>query len=203
MRYFPTIATLFLLVLAGCSTPPGREARLPPLHPSPIVVREFAFSPSGITLDPTLGYSLSRGTPGVAPRKRAEALGRAAAFNLAAAMSRELRQYGYDVVAGRAAVLAPGGRALVVTGDFRHINEGHRHEGAGVTARIVISYRRAGAAPQQLIAFTLDSRRLPREGLVPAAGLHGEDVNHEATRLGAAVGQYVAEVARTEHWPHS
>jgi hypothetical protein len=201
MRSVPIVAAVFLLVLAGCATQPVDEAGLPSLHPSPIVVHELAFSPGVVTLDPTLGYSLSRGVPGVPPRQRADALGRAAAFNLADAMSRELRQYGYDVVGGDDGSPQPRERALIVSGDFRHIDEGRRHEGAGVAAGIAIDYVSGGAPPQRLISFDLDSRRLPREGVLPAAGPHGEDVNYEATRLGAAIGQYVAELAQTEHWP--
>jgi hypothetical protein len=202
MRWFPIATVLLLLALVGCAPPPAGESGLPPLHPSPIVVSEFAFSPAVVTLDPTLGYSLSRGTPSVPPHQRADTIGRAAAFNLADAISRALRRYGYDVVAGNDGAPSAGERTLTVSGDFRRIDEGRRHEGASVSAGIAIDYMTAGAVSQRLISFTLDSRRLPRQGLVPAAGRHGEDVNYEATRLGVAIGQYVAELAQREHWPH-
>jgi hypothetical protein len=203
MRLLPLAALLSLLVLFGCAPRHAEESSFPVVNlasASPIIVHEFAFSPRIVTLDPTLGYSLQRGAPGVSPSRRAEALGRAAAFNLADTMSRELKQQGYDVVAGSNAP-QPGEPALVVTGDFRRIYEGHRHAGANIAVAVAIDFESAGAAPQRLIAFSLDSRRLPREGFVPAAGLHGEDVNYEATRLGATIGHYVARLARTERWP--
>ncbi len=204
MRLVPFAALLLLLVLFGCAPRHAEELSFPVADMSspslsPIVVYEFAFSPGIVTLDPTLGYSLARGAPGVSPQQRAEALGRAAAFNLADTMIRELKQRGYDVVAGSGAP-QPGERTLVVSGDFSRIYEGHRHAGAAIAVGVAIDYESSGAAPQRLTAFSLDSRRLPREDRV-RAGLHGEDVNYEATRLGAVIGRYIADVARTEHWP--
>jgi hypothetical protein len=201
MRWFSPAAVLLLLALAGCAGQHSEETASAPFPASPIIVHEFAVSPGGVMLDPTLGYSLHRGMPGVPPQQRAEALGRAAAFNLADAMSRELRRLGYDVVTGEDAAKLPVERALVVSGDFRQIFEGHRHEGAGVSVAVAIDYQSAGTPGRRLIAFALDSRRLPREGLVPVAGRHGEDVNYEATRLGAVIGRYVADLAKRDRWP--
>jgi hypothetical protein len=203
MRLLPVAALLSLLVVVSCAPQNANETSFSGADASsasPIVVHEFTFSPGIVTLDPTLGYSLARGEPGVSPQKRAEALGRAAAFNLADAAIGELKLLGYDVMAGADAP-RPGERALVVTGDFRRIYEGHRHAGASIMVGVTIDYESSGAAPQRLTAFSLDSQRLPREDLVPVAGLHGEDVNYEATRLGAAIGHYIARLARTERWP--
>ena len=197
---FVSLVALLLLGLAACA-PQNREPTFPSMHPYPIVVREFAFSPGVVTLDPTLGYSLDRGSPGVPRTERADALGRAAAFNLADAASRELIRLGYDAVSGTDGVAATAARALVVSGDFQHIYEGHRHEGAGVDVSVAIDYEAAGEPPQRLTTFVLDSRRLAHEGLVPIAGEHGEDVNYEATRLGAAIGRYVAQIAQSDRWP--
>jgi hypothetical protein len=199
MRIGPLACALFL-GLAGCASQ-NREPEFPLAHRNPIIVHEFAFSPGVVALDPTLGYSLYRGSPGVPREQRAEALGRAAAFNLADALSRELSQLGYDVMSGEDGPTAPGERALIVNGDFRHIYEGHRHEGANAEVNIAIDYQLAGQPPQRLTGFVLDSQRLQSEGLVPAAGQHGEDVNYEATRLGAAIGRYVAELAQSNRWP--
>lgn len=198
MRFVP-IPLLVLLAVAGCA-PQHREPAFSSSHPNPIVVRDFAFTPAVVTLDPTLGYSLHRGAPGVPRTERAEALGRAARFNLTDAISRELSQLGYDVVTGDEPAAAPPQRALVVGGAFQRIYEGQRHRGASVEAEITVDYQAAGE-PQRLTAFMLDSRRLPHEGLVVAAGEHGEDVNYEATRLGAAIGRYVGELAQGNRWP--
>ena len=205
MRWLPFAAVVLPFALAGCAPRHAEAPAFPAVDapsPSPIIVREFAFSPRVVTLDPTLGYSLAGGTA-VPPRQRAEALGRAAAFNLADTLSREIKRLGYDVVAGGDGPLRPGERALIVTGEFRRIYEGHRHADADIAVTVAIDYASAGAAPQRLVAFDLDGRRLPREGLVAAAGPHGEDVNYEATRLGTVIGRYVARLAQTEHWPSS
>ena len=52
---------LFLIFLAGCG--PQYEAQT--AHPNPILIREFAFSPAIVTLDPSFGFSLYRGEQGV------------------------------------------------------------------------------------------------------------------------------------------
>jgi hypothetical protein len=196
----PPLAFALLFVLAGCARQ-NTEPAFPPGHLNPIVVDEFAVGARDVTLDPTLGYSLERGLPGVPHEERAAAIGRAAAFTLAAALSRELTRDGYDVVAGEDAALAPAQRALIVSGDFQHINEGIRHEGASVEVGVAVDYQGGSTGAQRLTAFALDSRRLPRDGPVAVAGRHGEDVNYEATRLGAAIGRYVAELARSNRWP--
>ncbi|HTV90421.1 MAG TPA: hypothetical protein VME41_15500 [Stellaceae bacterium] len=194
------VAALSLLVVAGCATRHTEETGTP-AHSNPIVIDQFAVSPGVITLDPTLGYSLNRGAPGVPRRERAEAVGRAAAFNLGDAIRRELQGLGYDVVSGDEAAVQSAERALIVSGAFRHIDEGRRHEGASVAVDVTIEFEDAGQPPHRLTAFTLTSQRLPREDLVPASGRRGEDVNYEASRVGAAVGRYVAQLAQTDHWP--
>jgi hypothetical protein len=201
-------APLGLVVLAGCMPQRVDSAGLPPpAHSNPIIVREFAVSPGVVTLDPSFGFSLYRGAPGVPPPQRAAAVGRAAAFSLADAVSQQLSRLGYDVVdaetAGSPEPGSGGGaRALVVSGDFRRIYEGHRHENASIAVDVAVDYRAPGAAaPQRLASFEIDSRRLLHQGLVAAAGRQGEDVNYEATRLGAAIGRYVGELARADRWP--
>jgi len=200
MRSFLTsvIASFAVAALGGCTA--HRDPAVA-AHPNVIVIQEFAASSGAVTLDPSLGFSLYRGTAGVPPRQRAQSISRAAAFSLADATAQELARLGYDVMHVEAGTAAPAGRALVVNGRFLRIFEGHRHENASVEVRGEIGYRAAGAAPQRLSAFTMDSRRLPNTGLVPAPGRHGTDVNYEATRIGAAIGRYVAAVARANRWP--
>ncbi|HVC55272.1 MAG TPA: hypothetical protein VND95_04915 [Stellaceae bacterium] len=189
-------AVLFAL-LTGCA---AQRAAGPPGHPDVIVVRQFAFSPGVITLDPSFGYSLNHGI-GVTPLRRADSVGRAAAFNLADTATQELRSFGYDAVDAAGATPDTGGRALVVTGAFRRIYEGHRRENASVTVAVEIDELTAGAAPQRLTAFDLDSRRLVRREALPGVSeRHGNDVNYAAMQLGATIAHYVDDLARLNNW---
>jgi hypothetical protein len=186
-------AGLFCLAAAGCAD--QQNAGLP--HPNAIIVREFALSQAAITLDPSFGFSLYRGTPGVPPRQRAASVGRAVAFNIGDAIVEQLRQAGYDSVLSDGTTPEPGGRALIVTGAIRSINEGLRRrvgaENPSVSAYGEIDYRTAaGAAPQRLSSFALDSRQV---------GGGGGDVKAAAVRLGHAIAQSVLEVARRNNWP--
>lgn len=201
MRSFLTAAcAAFLLVaVAGCMQ--HRAATGVDAHPNLIVVREFAFSPGVITLDSSLGFSLNRGEPGVPPARRAESAGRAAAFSLADAITQQLTQLGYDAVHLDAGTPDPGGHSLLVNGSFVGIVEGHRHEGASVSVQAEVDYRTGASALQQLASFPMDSRRLPNQGLAPPAGRLGPDVNYQATRVGDAIGRYVADLARSNRWP--
>lgn len=190
---------LVVALVAGCARQRTPDAA--PGHPNLIVVREFVISRGSVTLDPSLGFSLNRGRPGVSPARRAESVGRAAAFSVADAITEELTRLGYDVMHVEAGGQPPGGRALVVSGFFRRIYEGHRHEYAWVDAETEVDYQAPNGAAQRLSSFDLDSRRLPHRGLVPPAGRHGADVNYQATRIGAAIGRYVADLARVNRWP--
>jgi hypothetical protein len=189
-------------MLAACV--PQQEGRSG--HPNPIIVREFAFSPGVITLDPSFGFSLYRGEPGVPPRQRAAGLGRAVAFNLADAMAQQLSGLGYDALRSDTATAEPGGRALIVGGTFRRINEGYRRrvgaENSSVAVEAQIDYQAAaGAAPQRLAVFQLDSRQVGSTGMVEASARQGADVKAAAARLGAAIARYVGDAARLNKWP--
>jgi hypothetical protein len=176
-----------------------------PGHPNPIIIREFAVSPGVITLDPSFGFSLYRGSPGVPPRQRAAGLGRAVAFNLADALAQQLSSLGYDVVRSDTAAVEPGARAMIVSGTFRHINEGYRRrvgaENSSVGVDIQIDYQPAGAHPQRLTAFPLDSRLVGDGGLTGVSARTTADVKVAASRLGAAIARYVADTARLSKWP--
>jgi len=192
-------ATVFLLViLAGCVPPPEAGATG---RPHPIIVREFAVSPGVVTLDPSFGFSLNRGAPGVPPRQRAASVGRAAAFSLADAITTQLGNLGYDAIRSDTADAAPGGRALIVTGAFRHINEGHRRQNASVAVDVEIGYQTAGTAPQRLTAFHIDSRQIRREKLTRAAARHGADVNSAAAGIARTIADYASDLARSNNWP--
>lgn len=196
-RLFGAAAAMAGLALGGCAS---HQSAGPALHPNLIIVREFALPPGVVTLDPSFGFSLYRGEPGVPPRQRAESVGRAAAFNLADEVVQELTARGYDTVRSDTAVPDPGGRALILTGAFRSIYEGHRHRGTAITADVEIEYQAGDTTPQQLTAFSLDSRRLLA---APLAGVSqsGGGVESAAAQLGAVIGRYVADTARRNNWP--
>jgi len=202
MRSAPiaAVAALFVALLGGCMQGGGA-----PGHPNPIIIREFAVSPAVITLDPSFGFSLYRGSPGVPARQRADGLGRAVAFNLADAMAQQLSSLGYDVIRSDTAAVEAGARALIVSGAFRHINEGYRRrvgaENSSVGVDIQIDYQAAGAYPQRLTAFPLDSRLAGDGGLIGVSTRTGGDVKVAASRLGAAIARYVADTASLSKWP--
>ena len=191
---------LLLFFLAGCTA----QYEAPTTHPNPIVIREFAFSPGIVTLDPSFGFSLYRGERGVPREQRAAGLGRAVAFNLTDAMAEYLSRLGYDVLRSETGTVEPGMRALVVSGIFRRIDEGHRRrvgaENSGVTVDVAIDYQVYGQAPQRLTALQLDSRQVGG-GVIGVSARTRGDVKIAAQQLGAELGRYVAEVARTQKWP--
>src|SRR5258708_38777629 len=118
-------AALFAVALAGCV--PERAGS--PVHPNPIIVREFTFSLGVVTLDPSFGFSLYRGASGVPPSQRAAGVARATAFSLADAITQQLVASGYDAIRADTAVPEPGARAMIVTGAFRQIDAGRRRHG--------------------------------------------------------------------------
>ena len=198
MRLFPSLAAALLIAgLAGCM-PPQREGG--GNHPNLIIVREFAFSPGVVTLDPSLGFSLNRGVPGAPPRERAAAVGRAAAFGVADTIAQRLAGLGYDAVRSDTDAAEPGGRALIVSGSFRQIVEGHRRQNASLAIALEVSQQNGAAAPQRLAGFRLDSRTAPAPPLSEGAARRG-GVNAAAERAGGAIARYVADLARLNHWP--
>jgi Domain of unknown function (DUF4410) len=128
-----------------------------PAHPDLIIVRQFATRGPIVALDPSLGFSLYRGAPGVPPARRAASVARATAFTLAETIAQQLRELGYDAVQSNETGPEPGGRALIVSGAFRSINEGHRRrfaaKDASVAAAAEIEYQIEGAQPQRLMQF--------------------------------------------------
>ena len=168
-------------------------------RPDLIIVRRFATPRRVVALDPSLGFSLQRGHAGVAPSERAASIGRATAFILADTITQQLHDRGYDAVQSDEAGPEPNGRALIVSGAFRSINEGHRRRFAGKDASVAVSVaidrQMHGETPQRLKVFQLDSRRIPQQ-----SGRHGESgVNSAARRLGFVIADAAAELARSEH----
>lgn len=193
------VAILLLAWMAACVPPP---TTVPSGHPNPIIVRDFTASAGVVTLDPSFGFSLYRGAPGVPARTRAASVARAAAFTLADAVASQIAGMGYDAVRSETAEAEPGGRALIVTGAFRQINEGHRRQHASVAVDVEIGYQPGPGVPaQRLTAFPLDSRRIRQDPLIAAAARQGSGVNAAASAVGHAIANYVGDLARANNWP--
>ena len=198
MRSF-LIAGLALLVFSGlglCAESPDTSA--PSSHPDLIIVRRFAAPRRIVVLDPSLGFSLQRGRQGVSPADRAASVARATAFIVADTVAQHLRDRGYKAVPSDAAGPEAGGRALIISGVFRSINEGHRRHFAAKDASVVVSVeidtQTHGETPQRLKNFRLDSRQIPHE-----SGRHREfGVNSAAMRLATMIAHAVAELAHRD-----
>lgn len=204
-RLFVRFLALILLALASCVQQSAEQSTL--VHPNVMIVREFAISPGVVTLDPSFGFSLHRGAPGVPPRQRAAGLGRAAAFEVADSAAERLRELGYDSVRSSGETPEPGARALIVTGAFREINEGYRRrvgaENSHIAADAQVQYVAPGAAPTTILNLRLDSRQLgntaPVTGVSARRG--GGDLNAAARKIGIEIARQIAELARRNNWP--
>lgn len=209
-----------VLVLTACV--PTRNQAGPggyPARPAIVIVRPFEASESVVVLDPSFGFSLQRGMPGVPRTERAAAVERAVAANLSDALTEELKAAGLDAVSVSAAASPRAANALVVSGVFRRINEGLRRRvgqvapGAGasrIVADVQIDYTAPGSAVRQLLALHADSEE-PADGdpsRSPAAagsadefhGLRVADVDADARRVGRTIAQSVIDLARRVNW---
>jgi hypothetical protein len=194
-----TAAAVILFALLGACTAPTDGGGG---HPNLIIVREFSVSSAAISLDPSFGFSLYRGSPGVPPAQRAGSVSRAAAFSVADTVVQQLAALRYDVVKSNTAGAETGGRALIVTGVFREINEGRRRqigaENARVAVDVEITYQAGSAAPFRMMSFPVDSQRTTGDS---GAGRRGATLNAAAERVGRIIAQTTSELARLNHWP--
>jgi hypothetical protein len=191
-------AAILLALLAACTAQQEGGGG----HPNLIIVRDFSVSSAAVTLDPSFGFSLYRGSPGVPPAQRAASVGRAAAFSVADTVVQQLAALGYDVAKSNTAGAERGGRALIVTGVFREINEGRRRqvgaENARVAVDVEINLQPGGAAPLRMMSFPVDSQRTVGDS---GAGRRGATLNAAADRVGRIIAQTTGELARLNHWP--
>jgi hypothetical protein len=192
---------LVLLLTSGCAETESSGLA----HPNVMIVRDFAAPVGVVTLDPSFGFSLNRRESGVPPRQRGAAVARAASFALADSIVERLRAYGYDAVRSQTEQPEPGGRALIVTGAFRKIDEGYRRqvgaENRNVTAEAQVQYVSPDGPPRVLLSQRLDSARVRGEGSVTAAAVRAGGIDVEARKLGAEIARQIADLARRNGWP--
>jgi hypothetical protein len=195
-------AALALLAMAGCVE--GLTVSSGPASDF-IVVSDFALAQGAVRLDPSFGFSLYRGEPGVPAQQRASSIGRAVGFLVADTITDRLRTLGYDAVSTTDPAPMTNARALIVTGTFRQIDEGERRRpnevGSVVIADVQIKAEVPGLAGLQPVqSFTVDSRTAPHVGAQSAATRRETGVNADAARVGAQIAGVVAEVARRNNW---
>jgi hypothetical protein len=196
------LAALPLVALAACAQTGG----LAPGSPSDfIVVGDFTAPPGVVRLDPSFGFSLNRGEPGVPPQQRAASIGRAVAFLVTDTIVERLRALGYDATSTSSPNPAASGyRALVIGGIFRTIDEGQRRrvgdEHSAVIAAVTIRAEQPGGGTQTVQSFTIDSRTAPRVHGASAATRRETGVDADASDVGAEIARVVSEVARRNNW---
>lgn len=169
-----------------------------------IVISDFALPQGVVRLDPSFGFSLYRGEPGVPAQQRAASIGRAVGFLVTDTITDQLRALGYDAVSTTDPSPKTGARALIVTGTFREIDEGERRRpdevGSAVIADVQIKAELPGGGIQPVQSFSVDSRTAPHAGVAGAATRRETGVNADAARIGAQIAAVVAEVARRNNW---
>jgi hypothetical protein len=205
LRFSRVFAGFTLVAVTACAQGAGYG----PASSKPsdfIVVSDFNAPPGIVRLDPTMGFSLNRGEPGVPRQQRAASIGRAVGFLVTDTAVDELRRLGYDAESttnpnpGRS-----GYRALIVSGTFRTIDEGNRRrpgdEHSAVIVSVTIKAELPGGTIQPVQSFTVDSRAAPRaQDRNNGATRRETGVDADATNVGAAIARVVGDVARRNNW---
>jgi len=202
------LAGALAFALAGCELL-GLGATGVPVRPAIIIVRGFEAPEGVVVLDPSFGFSLHRGAPGVPRTERAAAVARAASFAVDDAIVQSLRAAGLD--AAIASEAAPNPDAVTVRGVFTAIDQGRRRSvgrvGPGEGAsRVVADARLDGPGGRQWLAFHADSDRIEaQEGSSPTVQVKGTrlavaDANRDGKRVGQAIGQAIIDFARRSGW---
>jgi hypothetical protein len=196
-------AALSLLALAACAQ--SDATALSGASSDFIVVGDFAVPRGVVRLDPTMGFSLYRGEPGVPAQQRAASIGRAVGFLVTDTIVDRLRALGYDAVStSNPNPPNSGYRALIVSGTFRVIGEGNRRragdEHSAVIAEVAIKAELPGGAIQPVQSFAVDSRSAPKVHDNNGATRRETGVDADATNVGAEIARVVGEVARRNNW---
>ncbi|MGA8401811.1 MAG: hypothetical protein WB697_18125 [Stellaceae bacterium] len=196
------VVALSLSTLAGCA----QNASLGSSNPSDfIVISDFALPQGVVRLDPSFGFSLYRGEPGVPAERRAASIGRAVAFLVTDTIADRLRALGYDATSTTNP--NPAGsvhRALIVSGTFRTIDEGERRHPlqahSAVIADVTIKAELPSGGVQPVQSFTVDSHTAPKVPDENGAARRETGVDADATAVGAEIARVVGEVARRNNW---
>lgn len=203
-RWRRFVVALSSLALGACAQDGGLGGAAKP--PSDfIVISDFVVPQSVVRLDPTMGFSLYRGEPGVPARQRAASIGRAVAFLVTDTVADRLRTLGYDATSTSNPNPAGSGyRALIVSGVFRTIDEGQRRhpsdQHSAVIADVAIKAELPGGGTQPVQNFTVDSRAAPHVHDENGATRRETGVDADATDVGAEIARVVADVARRNNW---
>ncbi|MBV9863006.1 MAG: hypothetical protein JO267_12770 [Alphaproteobacteria bacterium] len=194
-----------LLSIDGCV--PQQEAGDTTGRPQLVVVRSLQAAPGSVVVDPSFGFSLYRGAPGVPLRARAASVTRAASFEIADAVTDALRRLGLDAIRSDTVMPDPERRTLVVHGVFLRLDEGHKRRvgerGSRVVAEIRADYSGPGVAPRQALGLRVDSDQLAGSGAglqQARAGMETADVTADAARVGRVVAAALADLARRQGW---
>lgn len=203
-RLTRVFAAFTLLALAACAQN-GTSISGASKPSDFIVVSDFTVPPGVVRLDPSFGFSLYRGEPGVSPQRRAASIGRAVGFLVTDTVTDRLRGLGYDAVSTTNQNPAGSGyRALIVTGTFRTIDEGQRRHPlearSAVIADVAIKAELPGGSIQPVQSFTVDSRTAPQAQANNGATRRETGVDADATNVGAEIARVVGEVARRNNW---
>jgi len=193
------VMALTLLALAGCV-----EGVVPGPPSDFIVISDFTVPEGAVRLDPSFGFSLYRGSPGVPTAQRAASIGRAVGFLVTDTIQQQLRALGYDAQSTLDPAPHTGHRALLVSGTFREIDEGERRHPnearSAVVADVQIKAEVPGVGISAVQSFSVDSRSAPPAATASAATSRETGVDADAARIGAQIAAVVADVARRNNW---
>ena len=203
-RFRRRVVALPLLALAACA-PDGNGIGGTSKPSDFIVISDFVVPQGTVRLDPTLGFSLYRGEPGVPAERRAASVGRAAGFLVTDTIVDRLRTLGYDAVSTTSPnPVGSGYRALIVSGTFRTIDEGSRRragdEHSAVIVDVAIKAELPGGGVQPVQSFTVDSRGAPHVRAASGVTTRETGVDADATDVGAEIARVVGDVARRNNW---
>lgn len=180
--------------LSGCEQPGSTSQAAAPSNL--VIVRDFTVNASTrVVLDTSFGFSLNRGQPGVPLAQRGAGIARAAAFNIADALTEQLRRLGYDAVHVHRGTRDPAGKALIVTGTLREVNEGHRRQVGNEHAKVAVDAEIDAWGPgiRPALALHLDSGQLAGPANDGSSALAGA-----ARKVGSELARRTAEIARKE-----
>ena len=201
------------LALAACGEfgLGGHDAGRVPEKPEQLVVRRFVAPEPAIVLDPSFGFSLRRGSPGVPRAERAAGVGRAAAFALDDGIVRTLRAAGLDAATSLETNGPPPEDAVVISGEFEKIDQGRRRHvgrigpGEG-ESRVIADARITAPGGRILMKIHADSDQIPGEGgmgdttRVRGVRVTVADANRDAARVGREIGRQIVDFARHADW---